>query len=215
MNSAGIGAEVVICSLLAIAAPYLWPEQPLIFYIFKPATTILILLLALTAPNNRYKIVVVLGLLFSLMGDIFLMLPSDQFLIGLICFLITHICYIIAFLADSRFGRPLWPYVLLTAIGLIIFTALSRGIETSMKVPVAIYAGALSFMTAQAIARNLQQRSTGSLFAAIGAVLFLISDTILALDRFLTPFEASHAVILATYYPAQYFVALSAVRKSA
>jgi len=215
MNSAGIGAGVVICSLLAIAAPYLWPKQPLIFYIFKPATTILILLLALFAPKNRYKIAVVLGLLLSLMGDIFLMLPSDQFLIGLICFLITHICYIIAFLSDSRFGRPLWPYVLLAAIGIIIFTALSRGIETSMKFPVAIYAGALSFMTAQAIARNLQQRSTGSLFAAIGAVLFLISDTLLAYDRFLTPFEASNAVILATYYPAQYFIALSAVRKSA
>ena len=215
MNSAGIGAGVVICSLLAIAAPYLWPKQPLIFYIFKPATTILILLLALFAPKNRYKIAVVLGLLLSLMGDIFLMLPSDQFLIGLICFLITHICYIIAFLSDSRFGRPLWPYVLLAAIGIIIFTALSRGIVTSMKFPVAIYAGALSFMTAQAIARNLQQRSTGSLFAAIGAVLFLISDTLLAYDRFLTPFEASNAVILATYYPAQYFIALSAVRKSA
>ncbi len=215
MKSAGIGIGVIICALLAIAAPYCWPEEPWIFYIFKPATTVLILLLALFAPNSRYKIAVVVGLLFSLMGDIFLMLPSDQFLIGLICFLITHICYIIAFRYDSRFGRPLWPYLLLATIGIIIFMTLSGGIEPSMQIPVAIYAGALSFMTAQAIARNLQQRSTGSLFAASGAVLFLISDTLLAYDRFLTPFAASQAVILASYYSAQYFVALSAVRKSA
>jgi uncharacterized membrane protein YhhN len=152
---------------------------------------------------------IVIGMLFSLMGDIFLMLPSDQFLIGLICFLITHICYIVAFLFDSRAGRPLWPYVLLAAIAIVIFELLSGGIDPAMKLPVAIYAAALSFMTAQALARNLQQKNLGSRLAACGAILFLISDTTLAYDRFVTGFFAAHAIILSTYYAAQYLIALS------
>ena len=203
-----VTVAIIFCGLLAIAGSYNWPSRNF-YYIFKPATTILILLVALTAPAGKYKIPIVIGMLFSLMGDIFLMLPSDQFLIGLICFLITHVCYIVAFLFDSRFGRPLWPYLLLAAIAIAIFELLSAGIDPAMKLPVAIYAAALSFMTAQAIARNSQQKNRGSLIAAIGAVLFLISDTTLAYDRFIAGFLAAHGMILVTYFAAQYLIAFS------
>jgi len=201
-------AAIIFCALLAIAGSYDWFD-PKFYYIFKPATTILILFVALTAPPGKYKILITIGMLFSLMGDIFLMLPSDQFLIGLICFLITHICYIVAFLSDSRFGRPIWLYVLLAGIAIAIFELLSGGINAAMKFPVAIYAAALSFMTAQGIARYLQHISIGSKFAAIGAVLFMISDTTLAYDRFVTGFAAAHAIILSTYYAAQFLIARS------
>lgn len=209
MKSLGASILLLLCALLTVSAPYLWTGHSIIYYIFKPATTILILFIALTAPASNYKILITIGILFSLMGDIFLMLPSDQFLIGLVCFLITHICFIVAFLFDSRFGRPLWPYVLLGAIAIAIFELLSGGIDTAMKLPVAIYAAALSFMTAQAIARSLQQKSKASQLATIGAILFLISDTTLAYDRFVTGFAAAHALILSTYYAAQYLIALS------
>ena len=101
-----VNVAIILCGLLAIAGSYTWPD-PNFYYLFKPATTILILFVAITAPASKYKFLIAIGMLFSLMGDIFLMLPSDQFLLGLICFLITHICYIVAFLFDSRFGRPL------------------------------------------------------------------------------------------------------------
>lgn len=212
MKLAHLTVGIIICGFFAIAGSYDWPDHKL-YYIFKPATTILILFVALTAPASNYKILIVIGILFSLFGDIFLMLPSDQFLIGLVCFLITHSCYIFAFLFDSRFGRPLWPYLLLASIAITIFELLSGGIDAAMKLPVAIYAAALSFMTAQAIARRLQQKNEGSRLAAIGATLFLISDTTLAYDRFVTGFVAAHAIILSTYYAAQYLIALSAVKK--
>jgi uncharacterized membrane protein YhhN len=204
-----VTAAIIFCALLAIAGSYGWPDQKL-YYLFKPSTTILILFVALSAPASHYKILIVIGILFSLIGDIFLMLPSDQFLIGLICFLITHLCYIVAFLLDSKFGRPIWPYVLLAAIAIGFFELLSGGINTAMKFPVAIYAAALSLMTAQALARYLQQKNKGVLLAAIGAVLFMISDTTLAYDRFVVGIAAAHAIILATYYAAQYLIALSA-----
>lgn len=203
-------AAIIFSGLLAIAGSYGWPDQKL-HYIFKPATTILILFVALTAPASKYKILIVIGILFSLAGDIFLMLPSDQFLIGLICFLITHICYIVAFLLASRFGRPSWPYVLLALIAIAIFELVSRGIDAKMKLPVAIYAAALSLMTAQALARRLQLKTKSSELAAIGAFLFLISDTTLAYDRFVTGLIAAHAIILSTYYAAQLLIALSAL----
>ena len=203
-------AAIIFCGLLAIAGSYGWPDQKL-YYLFKPATTILILFVALTAPVSKYKTLIVIGILFSLAGDIFLMLPSDQFLIGLICFLITHICYIVAFLLDSRFGRPLWPYVLLALIAIAIFELLSGGIDAKMKLPVAIYAAALSLMTAQALARRLQLKTKSSELAAIGAILFLISDITLACDRFVTGLIAAHAIILSTYYAAQLLIALSAL----
>lgn len=201
-------AAIIVCALFAIAGSYNWPDQKF-YYFFKPATTILILFVVLTASPGKYKILITIGMLFSLMGDIFLMLPSDQFLIGLICFLITHICYIVAFLSDSKFRRPIWPYVLLAVVAIAIFELLSGGINAAMKFPVAIYAAALSLMTAQALARNLQQKTSGSMLAAIGAILFMISDTTLAYDRFVTGFTMAHAIILSTYYAAQYFIALS------
>jgi uncharacterized membrane protein YhhN len=208
-----VTVATIFCALLAIAGSYNWPDQSF-YYIFKPATTILILFVALTARQSKYKILIVIGMLFSLMGDIFLMLPTDQFLIGLICFLITHICYIVAFLSDSRFGRPVWPYVLLSLIAIAIFELLSGGINAAMQFPVAIYAAALSLMTAQAIARYLQHTNAGTKFAAIGAMLFMISDTTLAYDRFVTGFVPAHAIILATYYSAQYLIALSSTNCS-
>jgi uncharacterized membrane protein YhhN len=94
-------------------------------------------------------------------------------------------------------------------VAIVIFEVLSFGIDKAMKLPVAIYAAALSLMTAQAFARNSQQKNKGSLLAAIGAVLFMISDTTLAYDRFVTSLFAAHAIVLCTYYAAQYLIALS------
>ncbi|NIN65212.1 MAG: lysoplasmalogenase, partial [Anaerolineae bacterium] len=67
---------------------------------FKPLTTFLILLMALVSPGattSLYRGAIVLGLAFSLVGDVFLMLPSDRFLLGLISFLLAHMAYIGAF----------------------------------------------------------------------------------------------------------------------
>jgi uncharacterized membrane protein YhhN len=202
-------AVIGVCALIAIVSPYFWPDHPWIYYIFKPTTTILILLVALSAPTNRYKIAIVIGLLFALMGDIFLMVPSDQFIAGLVCFLITHISYTVGFLSDSRFGRPLRPFISLAIVAVFIYTGISHNIASALKIPVAIYAAALSLMTSQAIARNSQNHNKSSLLAMIGAVLFLISDTLLAYDRFVFVFGSGHALILSTYYSAQYLIARS------
>jgi uncharacterized membrane protein YhhN len=67
-------------------------------YLFKPLTTILILILALVhGEPTLYRTIITFGLFFSLLGDIFLMLPDDHFLMGLVSFLLAHLAYIGAF----------------------------------------------------------------------------------------------------------------------
>ena len=90
-------------------------------YVFKPLTTILItaLLLYTGDLSDFYTRLLFYGLLFSLAGDVFLMLPRDRFIPGLISFLIAHICYSIAFLSGvtPSLSRLAWlPYLLLAIL---------------------------------------------------------------------------------------------------
>ena len=96
-------------------------------YVFMPLTTLLILLLAATAPQSsspRHQWSVVAGLLFSLAGDVCLMLPKDLFLAGLLAFLVAHGCYLFAFTADCRFASRLVPFAVWGGIGLVVLVVL-------------------------------------------------------------------------------------------
>src|SRR5512143_459034 len=81
---------IVVSAALTIAGDYIQPRRPWLIYTFKPGTTALILALVLasgTFMSTPYARWVFIGLLFSLMGDIWLMLPQDRFLYGLASFL--------------------------------------------------------------------------------------------------------------------------------
>lgn len=100
-------SAAAICSGIA----YIWATYtggPLLRYLFKPLTTALILLtaLALLDPvSHLYRILIGGGLLFLLAGDVFLMLPDDFFLWGLVSFLVAHVFLIAVFFEQNRFER--------------------------------------------------------------------------------------------------------------
>ena len=101
---------ILLSALLAIAAHLL--HRPWLIYLFKPLTTLLIFAFALlpgTFPTDNYTRAIALGLIFSLAGDIFLMLPGDYFLHGLVSFLIAHLWYWTAFFPDALGTNLLWP----------------------------------------------------------------------------------------------------------
>jgi uncharacterized membrane protein YhhN len=192
----------------------MWAEYQgpaILIYIFKPLTMVLIIIIALLAkkpPSSRYKFAIIAGLLFSLVGDIFLMLPMDLFIAGLISFLIAHLIYTYAF----RSGRP-WRFkfvaMLLFAIyGVIIYVILLPGLN-GMAIPVAAYVVVILTMAWQAWDQWGQVRSRWALLAFIGALLFVISDSILALNKFGEPFGAARALTLTTYYSAQWLISNS------
>ena len=205
-----------ILTLLAIVSAiiHLWGEYQgpdILIYFFKPLTMIFIIsiaVLAISPPSRRYKYAVIVGLLFSLGGDIFLMLPVDLFIAGLISFLIAHLIYIYAF----RSGRPmrfkLLAPLLLGGYGVLVYAVLFPGLD-GMEVPVAAYILVILAMAWQAWDQWDQLRTRWALLAFIGALLFVISDSVLALNRFGEPFKAARALTLSTYYSAQWLISRS------
>lgn len=90
--------------------------------------------------------VMALGLLFSLSGDIWLMLPSDHFLYGLLSFLLAHFCYIFAILTRTSANRFPWPIIPLLLMGVILLSYLWPTLAQSLKGLVALYIGVIAVM---------------------------------------------------------------------
>jgi len=206
----------VILTILAIisASIHLWGEYQgpaILIYIFKPLTMVFIILIALLAkepPSRKYKFAIIAGLLFSLAGDIFLMLPIDLFIVGLLSFLVAQLIYTYAF----HSGRP-WRFNFLAMLpfivyGIIIYWILLPGLN-GMEIPVAVYVIVILTMAWQAWDQWDDVRARWALLALIGAVLFVISDSVLALNKFGEPFAAARALTLITYFSAQWLIANS------
>jgi uncharacterized membrane protein YhhN len=181
-------------------------------YIFKPLSTALLLLLVATGHScffSHYAMAILAGLFFSFLGDVFLMLPSDHFRSGLFSFLLAHACYVFAFMYDSPLATPVLPFVLCLAIGCSILPALWSGIPRCLRPPVVGYVAFLLVMAGQATSRAQHLHTAPALYASLGAALFVLSDSLLAWNRFRNPFPAAQALIHATYFPAQWLIAIS------
>ena len=199
---------VTVSALLTIWAEYGGPR--LHVYIFKPLTVVLIILVALQAKHSTaasYKSLVVAGLLCSLVGDVFLMLPRDGFVAGLLSFLVAHLFYIAAFTLDGVHVRG-WTAAAFTVYGVRMLMLLWPHLG-KLKAPVVVYVAVILFMGLQASSRWLDVRDWASAAACAGALLFVASDSALAWNRFKGEFKSAQAVVLATYFAAQWLIALS------
>jgi len=135
---------------LHIHAEYHGPRRRV--YLFKPLTMIFILLIALQAGKPEallYKYAIIAGLVCSLAGDVFLMLPSDRFIAGLASFLIAHLFYIAAFASEAGFGLSLWSLAPLVIYGIVMLRILSPHLG-EMKAPVLVYMMTILVMVWQA-----------------------------------------------------------------
>ena len=208
-----LGLAIVICGVLAIVLDC--PGRPgwrRGHYLFKPLTTALIILLALVGPADALpgtRLLIILGLAASLIGDIWLMLPRDRFILGLASFAVAQVCYIAAFGGTLAACPPLWTYIPYLAYAGAMSSLLWRDAE-AMRLPVVVYALLLVSMAWLAGARWLQDGNTPALQGWIGALLFLTSDSLLAWNRFRRPIPNGAAWVLATYYLGQALIALSA-----
>ncbi len=209
-----LSIAAMVCAALAIAGEYIKPRCPWMVYIFKPLTTVLILAVALlpgTFMTSGYARAIAIGLVFSLMGDIWLMLPRDRFVYGLASFLAAHISYIVAFREGMTARGLMWIVLILTLIGVMILRYLWQGLPKGLRPAVIVYVAAILMMAALAVSRALPAvgLSPGPLWAGIGALLFVASDATLAINRFRKPFHLAQAVVLGTYFAAQLLIALS------
>ena len=183
-------------------------------YLFKPLTTVIVLLGAafLVRPAAEpYRGLVVLGLALSLAGDVLLLPPRERFAAGLAAFLLAHVAYIAAFSTGS-------PPTATQLAGLLPFAAVCAAVVWyvwkglgALRVAVPAYAATIAVMAWRAAARGQAPGVTRASFVLAfgGACLFVLSDAILAVRRFRHPSRAAHAVELGVYWAAQTMIALS------
>jgi uncharacterized membrane protein YhhN len=206
-----ISLAAAVSGTLAVWGHYK-PDGRTLVFVFKPLTTVLILALAVTSlchAGSPYSSAIVAGLVCSLSGDVFLMLPSDRFRSGLVSFLLAHVCYLIAFTSDAPFASPPYPFIVWAVAGAGIARVLWPGIQPSLRWPVLFYIGFLLAMAAQAASRAISLGSAPALAACLGATLFVVSDSLLALDRFRFPFRSARALVYATYFTSQWLISVS------
>jgi uncharacterized membrane protein YhhN len=198
---------VLLSASLHIRAEYRGTRQQV--YMFKPLTMGLIWLIAVLgeATSPLYRAMILTGLLFSTAGDVFLMMPSDRFVAGLAAFLMAHLFYSIAFASEMSAPRG-WPLILLVPYGIAIYILLLPSLGR-LKWPVLLYVGGILTMAWLAWERWGETGQSGALLASIGALLFVLSDTVLAINRFRGAFKLARALNLTTYFAAQCLIASS------
>jgi len=213
MGATVAAAGAILGAVLASPAADGWR---LLHWLCKPLATVLIFALAWHARpvlSTRYRRRILAGIACSLLGDVLLMLPQDLFVPGLVAFLCGHLCFIAAFLDDSRFGaRPGWLLASL-AYGALNLYLLWDSIGAALRVPVIVYVVVLASMGGQALGRARPLARHGSAHrAAVGALLFMLSDTLLAWNRFHAALPLASLWVLSTYYLALWWIARSVQR---
>ncbi len=184
------------------------------FYLFKPLTTFIVVLGALwliqPAPP-LYRALVVIGLGFSLGGDILLMLPRGRLTAGIAAFGLALVAYVAAFSLSNpvTLGQLPWLLPFLAIAGVVLadrWDALGR-----YRLPVVIYAALVCAMAWRAAMRGKSiviPRQT-FLFGVAGACLFLVSEVISVLRRFGRPVPGARSLELGLYWAAQFLIAMS------
>jgi uncharacterized membrane protein YhhN len=178
-------------------------------YVAKPATLAALIVVALTLDpaDETQRWWFVAALVFSLAGDVLLMLPSDQFVAGLAAFLVGHVCYVVGFWVDppDAVAVLVAAVVVLVLVGPLaakILGAIRSGPQQALAAPVAAYIAVISAMVVSAGA-------SGSVAATAGAALFAGSDSMIAWDRFVRSFRLAPLAIMVTYHLGQALLVLS------
>ena len=182
-------------------------------YMFKPLTILLILFLPIMSSQFswgfNYSSLIVAGLFLSMFGDIFLMFSEKYFIPGLIAFLLAHLVYITAFISVDGIHYS-WIFFIFLIVGILIFKLLDKKLG-KLQIPVALYISAIAIMAWQSWELCLSTGSYGFGLAAVGTILFLISDFALSVNKFLKPLNFAQFIILPTYFFAQWLIASSTI----
>ena len=204
--------------LAAIFAPLNWyavfTPHPRLERIAKPgAMLFLILWFATVLPDHSPAAGTwfLIGLMFSLTGDIFLMLDRSQFIKGLLAFLLAHVAYIVTFnLGGIVLNASLLALaVMIGLVGFFLVRRIAAGLRASSNQglipPVAVYAVVLvlTFWSALSTFWRPDWPGGAAWLAAAGGGLFFLSDSLLAWDRFVEPLPKGRFWTMLTYHLAQ------------
>lgn len=220
-RSFSLTLPIVVSALGAISGALLGGAWWWLHYLCKPLATALLLLMAARAAapmGPRYRGLICAGLLLSLAGDVFLMLPTgtppfDPFVAGLLAFLLAHLCYCTAFSKGSTWPARVLMLLIYGAVAVGNLVWLLPHVPAALRSAVLAYVAVLTTMAALAGARAWSLRgdplAQPARIAAIGGGVFVLSDCLLAWDKFGDGIPHSVLWVLASYYAAQWCIARS------
>jgi len=217
--NAGTGVAFAVAAVFAVldwvacARRETSPAWQRVEYVCKPATLAALVVAALlldpAAGAGARRAWFVAALVFSLVGDVLLMLPREQFVGGLAAFLVAHLCYVAGFWTDGPSALPFLACAVLVAL---VFAALARQIlpgarraDPALVGPVGGYMVVIGVMLATALA-------IGNWLAGVGAALFAASDSMIAWNRFVRRFPGAAVGIMVTYHLGQAALVASLLR---
>lgn len=189
-------------------------------YVTKPLLMPLLIIYFVSATKSfitSLKKWIILALLFSCAGDVLLMFESKNsnfFIFGLSAFLIAHILYIILFdqvRIREKIKQSLFPLLPIAVYYILLITLLQPTLGKMQK-PVAVYGIIISIMLSFAIDLWRMKYRSVSFYIILGALLFITSDSLLAINKFYKSFEYAGIAIMSTYGIAQLLITLGVVR---
>ncbi|MDO9134440.1 lysoplasmalogenase family protein [Hydrogenophaga sp.] len=212
----GMGEAMLIeCAALSMASAALgWVD---LHRVFKPLTMLVAMAVVLGHVRGwgdlqRSGGLLLGALALSLAGDAFLMFPG-YFIPGLVAFLLAHLAYIALFRQGVPWFSSRRALAATLGVGVAMYTFLWQGgLPTALRAPVAAYVLVIALMAAQAVGRATVQRNAAAVGVAVGAVFFMLSDTLLAINKFVSPLPMSQVWVLSTYYAAQILIVRNMLR---
>ena len=208
-------AVALIADLIGI---YL--KNDILVYVAKPLIVISLIVYFLSATwkfENGLMKIIARALTFSWLGDVVLMFESfnkNIFLIGLVSFLFAHLIYI-NFFSIVRAGEKIKLKTGLILLVVVYYSGLIFLLFNDlheMKIPVLVYGIVISIMFLLALHMLFIRNKEAGRMMMLRALLFVASDSILAINKFYEPFEFAGIAIMLTYGIAQLLITLGAVR---
>lgn len=199
------------------------PPLSWLLWVLKPLlvpTLLLLVVRAVNRPLSAFYQKTCLALFFGWLGDVLLMFAHRGeiwFLLGLGAFLVGHVFYILVFLQTPKPPNYLrrhpfsaWPIV---AFAVLLLVVLVPHVG-HLWLPITIYALVIMTMSLFALHRKGQVAASSFVWVFVGAILFMISDGLIAINKFVIPFPASAFFIMSTYMAAQYLITIGLIRQT-
>lgn len=194
-------------------------QQPWMDYLFKPLIMVVITVYFLSHTRFIEKNVVKLAIFafgFSWLGDVLLMFGNHKFIffiLGLVAFLAAQIFYIVLFIKTIELSiktsflrkKPYW-LLAFVIYGLVIYILLFNHLDAVLKIAVFVYMLALLGMSSMALSRFGNVHPLSFILVFAGSVLFVLSDSMIAIHRFWITIPLDGVWIMTTYMAAQYLI---------
>lgn len=214
--------DIIIVSLaaaLGIIASFMAGKGLKLYWFIKPLPIFMLIFIMAyniftgSGIDSILPILVLIGLIAGVTGDILLLFPKKLFVFGLGAFLVGHLFYVAGFLQTPfHLQQSLPMLVFIAAVALIYGTVLFRKLEDKrMMIPIIFYIVAISTMAVTAF--NFDRTTVVRTFPiyTIGALLFCLSDSVLAWITFVKKFRYCDLLVMTTYYSAQILIVVKTI----